>query len=70
MRDDERGKVEALDLGADDYVIKPFGMDELIARIRTALRHRFQAQGEQPVFVGGDLRSIWCAASSRCAART
>ncbi len=51
VRDDERGKVEALDLGADDYVTKPFGVDELVARIRTALRHRFQAQGEKPVYV-------------------
>jgi two-component system KDP operon response regulator KdpE len=41
-RNDEHGKVQALDLGADDYVTKPFGMDELVARIRTALRHRFQ----------------------------
>jgi two-component system, OmpR family, KDP operon response regulator KdpE len=55
VRDDERGKVAALDLGADDYITKPFGMEELIARVRTALRHRFQAQGEQPVFVSGDL---------------
>jgi len=55
VRDDERGKVEALDLGADDYITKPFGTDELVARIRTALRHRFQAQGEKPVFVSGEL---------------
>ncbi|HZB93001.1 MAG TPA: response regulator [Stellaceae bacterium] len=55
VRDDERGKVEALDLGADDYVTKPFGVDELVARIRTALRHRFQAQGEKPVFTAGDI---------------
>ncbi len=55
VRDDERGKVEALDLGADDYVTKPFGVEELVARIRTALRHRFQAQGERPLFVSGDL---------------
>jgi len=54
-RSDERSKVEALDLGADDYVGKPFGMAELIARIRAALRHRFQTQGELPVFVSGDL---------------
>ncbi|HYL32455.1 MAG TPA: response regulator [Stellaceae bacterium] len=54
VRGDEQGKVAALDLGADDYVTKPFGMDELIARIRTAMRHRFQAQGTPPLFaVGG-----------------
>lgn len=54
-RADEPGKVEALDLGADDYVTKPFGTDELLARIRAALRHRLQQQGEQPVFSSGDL---------------
>jgi two-component system, OmpR family, KDP operon response regulator KdpE len=54
-RDDEAGKVQALDLGADDYVIKPFGMDELLARIRAALRHQLQAQGERPVFRVGEL---------------
>jgi two-component system, OmpR family, KDP operon response regulator KdpE len=55
VREDERGKVEALDLGADDYITKPFGTDELVARIRTALRHRFQEQGEKPLYVSGDL---------------
>jgi two-component system, OmpR family, KDP operon response regulator KdpE len=55
-RGDERGKVRALDLGADDYVTKPFGMAELLARIRTALRHRVQAQGADPIFESGDLR--------------
>jgi two-component system, OmpR family, KDP operon response regulator KdpE len=54
-RTDEAGKVKALDLGADDYVTKPFGIDELLARIRTALRHRLQQEGEQPVFRSGDL---------------
>ena len=54
-RTDETGKVEALDLGADDYVTKPFGTDELLARIRAALRHRLQQQGERPVFSSGDL---------------
>ncbi len=54
-RDDERGKVEALDLGADDYVTKPFGMNELLARIRAALRHRLAMQGERPIFRLDDL---------------
>jgi two-component system, OmpR family, KDP operon response regulator KdpE len=54
-RGDEAGKVQALDLGADDYVTKPFGMDELLARMRAALRHRLQVQGERPVFKTGDL---------------
>ncbi|WP_164041134.1 response regulator, partial [Serratia marcescens] len=39
-RGDEAGKVQALDLGADDYLTKPFGMDELLARLRAALRHQ------------------------------
>src|SRR6201997_796505 len=54
-RHDERSKVEALDLGADDYISKPFGMAELTARLRASLRHAFQAQGELPVFASGDL---------------
>jgi two-component system, OmpR family, KDP operon response regulator KdpE len=54
-RDDEAMKVEALDLGADDYVTKPFGIDELLARVRAAQRHRLQQQGEPPVFRAGDL---------------
>ena len=54
-RTDEAGKVRALDLGADDYVTKPFGMDELIARLRTALRHKLQQQGERAIFRVGDL---------------
>lgn len=54
-RSDERGKVAALDLGADDYVTKPFGMEELIARIRTAIRHRFQQQGTAAVYRNGIL---------------
>jgi two-component system, OmpR family, KDP operon response regulator KdpE len=49
-RGDEAGKVAALDLGADDYVTKPFGMDELLARMRAALRHQLQVHGERPVF--------------------
>lgn len=55
VRADEQGKVRALDLGADDYVTKPFGMDELMARIRAALRHRLQVQGETPIFRSGAL---------------
>lgn len=54
-RSDEAGKVEALDLGADDYVTKPFGMDELLARLRTALRHQLHVQGERPIFRVGEL---------------
>ena len=54
-RGDEAGKVAALDLGADDYVTKPFGMDELLARMRAALRHQLQVHGEQPIFRAGDL---------------
>jgi two-component system, OmpR family, KDP operon response regulator KdpE len=54
-RSDEAGKVEALDLGADDYITKPFGMDELLARLRAALRHQLHVQGERPVFRVGDL---------------
>jgi two-component system KDP operon response regulator KdpE len=54
-REDERGKVAALDLGADDYVTKPFGMAELMARVRTGLRHRLAQEGATPIFRSGDL---------------
>ena len=54
-RGDEAGKVQALDLGADDYLTKPFGMDELLARMSAALRHQLQVHGERPVFRSGDL---------------
>jgi two-component system KDP operon response regulator KdpE len=54
-RGDEAGKVQALDFGADDYVTKPFGMDELLARIRAALRHQLQIHGERPIFRTGEL---------------
>jgi two-component system KDP operon response regulator KdpE len=54
-RTNEPEKVKALDLGADDYVTKPFGIDELLARLRAALRHRLQQQGERPIFKSGDL---------------
>jgi two-component system KDP operon response regulator KdpE len=53
-RDREAEKIEALDLGADDYVNKPFNVGELLARIRTALRHRMQRKAEIPILkVGG-----------------
>jgi two-component system KDP operon response regulator KdpE len=54
-RGDEVAKVAALDQGADDYVTKPFGMEELLARIRAALRHQLQLQGERPIFKLGGL---------------
>jgi len=54
-RSDEVGKVQALDLGADDYMTKPFGMDELLARMRAAVRHQLQVHGERPIFRVGDL---------------
>jgi two-component system, OmpR family, KDP operon response regulator KdpE len=54
-RGDEAAKVQALDLGADDYVTKPFGTEELLARMRAALRHQLQLHGERPVFHTGGL---------------
>lgn len=55
IRADETEKIEALDRGADDYVTKPFGIGELMARVRTALRHRLQTEGEPPEFCTGGL---------------
>jgi two-component system KDP operon response regulator KdpE len=57
-RDQEQVKVAALDLGADDYVTKPFGVDELLARMRATLRQMARASVEQgdPVFTTGQLR--------------
>jgi two-component system, OmpR family, KDP operon response regulator KdpE len=56
VRGAERDKVAALDLGADDYLSKPFGVDELLARIRTALRHTAMAsQGTAAIMKSGDL---------------
>src|SRR5205823_12836020 len=49
-RDDETGKVQALDLGSDHYLTNPVGVDELLARMRAALRHQLQVHGERPVF--------------------
>jgi len=54
-RGDEQAKVAALDSGADDYVTKPFGADELLARLRAALRHRLQEQGAERIFASDDL---------------
>jgi two-component system KDP operon response regulator KdpE len=54
-RGDEAAKVAALDSGADDYITKPFGADELLARLRAALRHRLQEQGAERTFTSGDL---------------
>ncbi len=57
VKDAERDKVRALDLGADDYVPKPFGMDEVLARIRVALRHTAQVNsGTEPSFTIGPLK--------------
>ena len=57
VKDTEHDKVLALDLGADDYVSKPFGMNEVLARVRVALRHTAQVQsGTEPIFIAGPLR--------------
>jgi len=56
-RNQERDKVAALDLGADDYLTKPFGVDELLARLRVALRHAMKGdEGTQALFISGDLK--------------
>jgi two-component system KDP operon response regulator KdpE len=55
-RNQEKDKVQALDLGADDYLTKPFGAEELLARIRVALRHANQAAADTPVLQCGGLR--------------
>jgi two-component system, OmpR family, KDP operon response regulator KdpE len=54
-RERETEKIEALDLGADDYINKPFSVGELLARMRTALRHRIQRKAEVPLLRVGDL---------------
>jgi two-component system KDP operon response regulator KdpE len=54
-RDREVEKIASLDIGADDYVQKPFGVGELLARLRVALRHRLERIGAEPVIAAGDL---------------
>ncbi|HEY0461821.1 MAG TPA: response regulator transcription factor [Pyrinomonadaceae bacterium] len=54
VRGEEKTKVEALDAGADDYVTKPFGMDELLARVRAALRRAPDGKKEDPRLEVGD----------------
>lgn len=54
-RDRETEKIESLDLGADDYVNKPFGVGELLARLRAAIRHRMQRHNETPIARIGDV---------------
>jgi two-component system KDP operon response regulator KdpE len=54
-RDRETEKIEALDLGADDFVNKPFGVGELLARVRAALRHRMLSKDETPILKIGNL---------------
>lgn len=55
-RDQEAQKIQALDHGADDYITKPFGIGELLARVRTALRHAQRLTPEEAAIVIGDLR--------------
>lgn len=59
-RSEDQDKIDALDAGADDYVTKPFSVDELLARMRVTLRHQQQLQGtsqqNQPIFQNGDLK--------------
>lgn len=56
VRGEEKTKVEALDAGADDYVTKPFGMDELLARIRAALRRKPAGDSDARILAAGDFR--------------
>jgi two-component system KDP operon response regulator KdpE len=55
-RSEERDKIRALDTGADDYLTKPFGVGELLARVRALLRRRGAAAGDSPVFEMGEVR--------------
>jgi two-component system KDP operon response regulator KdpE len=58
VRDSERDKVAALDHGADDYLTKPFGIEELLARIRVALRHSVQASGSKQTVIKAGLMTL------------
>jgi two-component system KDP operon response regulator KdpE len=58
VRDSERDKVAALDMGADDYLTKPFGIEELLARVRVALRHSSRMQGTQSKVVNAGMITI------------
>src|SRR5713226_9973700 len=71
-RGQERDKVAALDAGADDYLTKPFGVGELLARMRVALRHaaRAAAQPDDPVFTVGELRIDLAAQGLRARGRS
>lgn len=69
VREREADKVAALDAGADDYLTKPFGIEELLARVRVALRHLSQAQGSSEPIRPGTSRSIWRVTWSSAAMR-
>ncbi len=58
VRDDEKQKVAALDAGADDYITKPFGQEELLARLRV-IQRRISAEPNEPVFEDGNLKVDW-----------
>lgn len=56
VRDKETDKIEALDAGADDYLTKPFGIGELMARVRGVLRRSLQSNTGEPIFISADLQ--------------